>query len=152
MKNIKPTPVFIPGILLLLVVSCSKDTNTNGSGIIPPCTTCGAPTGNPNPKPTSYWHSIQVTSSDWFPDSAGVPNCDLDPKVTALFPWDYSTYTYPHIAFNYGTSTMQILNQGDSSARDGGVFFLEGKNVIFKSQTNSPPDTIYIAVYVLADQ
>ena len=147
MKNIKCIPDYIFGLLILLVISCSKDTSTNGNGIALPCTNC-APVSNPPPKPTSYWHSLQITSADWVPDSAGLPSCDLDPKVNALFPWDDAVYTYPQIAFNYGTSTMQIINQGDSSARNGGFFILAGSDIIFKSQTSAPPDTIYIAVYL----
>jgi hypothetical protein len=144
MKNIQCIPVYIAGILFFLVISCSKDA-TNGNAVLPPCTTC-APGSNPNP--TLYWHSIQVTAVDWFVDTGGVTKCDIDPKVNALFPWNYGTYTYPKIAFNYGTSTMQIINQGDSVARNGGLFILDKSDIIFKSQTSSPPDTIYIAVYL----
>jgi hypothetical protein len=146
MKNFTWISVIFPAILLFSAISCSKDTNTNGSGVRLPCSNCSSPS-TPPPKPSSYWHSIEINATDWF-DTAGISTCDLDPKVDALFPWDYGGYTYPSIAFNYGTSTMQIINQGDSLARNGGLFFLKGQDVIFKSQTTPPPDTIFIAVYL----
>jgi len=145
MKNIKSIAIGLSGILFLFAISCNKDTFSNGTGIIPPCTNC---TTGSNPNPTTIWRSIEINTADWILDSAGNPRCHLDVKVSEIDPWDYGAYTYPSIAFDYGTSTMQIINQGDSLARNGGLFILKGQDVIFKSQNSSLPDAMHIEVHL----
>jgi len=144
-KNIKCIPAYIPIILLFFAISCRKDT-TDGTAMLPPCSSCA---NGGNSAPANDWRLIEIKSADWNLDSAGLASSYIQDKVNAVNPWDYTEYTYPYIGFDYGTNSPQFLKQGDSLARNGGLFFLDGYDIVFKSQTNSPPDSIYIWVWLI---
>ena len=144
MKNNLPLQLFVIGLVFSLVISCRKD-NTDTSAYLPPCTTCAA---RDSEKSYTDVQTIEIDSVDWIPQLNGSVRCDLLAKVTALFPWDYGTYKFPLVGFDYGISTQQIMKQGDSLTRYGGVFFFKGYDFFFQSQTAAPPNLISLTIWI----